>query len=117
MVLRIDGLTSLNAPYSGGQMVTKPFIFKGEQLDINYSTSAAGHIAIEIQNADGTPIPNFTLKDCMVMQGDEIKHKISWPGENSKTDLGGPSLKNLSGSQIRLKFDMKDADLFSIKFT
>ena len=51
------------------------------------------------------------------MQGDEIKHKISWPGENSKTDLGGPSLKNLSGSQIRLKFDMKDADLFSIKFT
>ncbi len=117
MVLRIDGLTSLNAPYSGGQMVTKPFIFKGEQLDINYSTSAAGHIAIEIQNADGTPITNFTLKDSMVMQGDEIKHKISWPGENSKTDLGGPSLKNLSGSQIRLKFDMKDADLFSIKFT
>ena len=72
MVLRIDGLTSLNAPYSGGQMVTKPFIFKGEQLDINYSTSAAGHIAIEIQNADGTPIPNFTLKDSMVMQGDEL---------------------------------------------
>ena len=53
----------------------------------------------------------------MVMQGDEIHHKISWPGENGKTDLGGPSLKNLSGSQIRLKFDMKDADLFSIKFT
>ena len=117
MVLRLDGLTSLNAPYSGGKMVTKPFIFKGEQLDINYSTSAAGHIAIEIQNPDGSPIPNFTLNDSSVIQGDEINRKIYWPGQKSKTDVGGPNLKNLSGSPIRLKFDMKDADIYSIKFT
>ena len=117
MVLRLDGLTSLNAPYGGGQMITKPFIFKGEQLEINYSTSAAGHIAIEIQSPDGSPIPNFTLKDSSIIQGDAIEQKIYWPGKNSKSDIGGPNLKNLSGFPIRLKFDMKDADIYSMKFT
>ena len=53
----------------------------------------------------------------MIVQGDEINHKIYWPGKNSKTDIGGPNLKNLSGSPIRLKFVMKDADIYSMKFT
>lgn len=116
MVLRIDGLTSLNAPFSGGQMVTKPFIFEGKQLAINYSTSAAGHIMIEIQDEVGKPLPNFALKDSSIIQGDEIERKIYWPGENNRTDRGGPNLKDLSGSPIRLKFVMKDADIYSMKF-
>ena len=35
--------------------------------------NAAGHIAIEIKNPDGS---NFTLNDSSVIQGDEINRKI-----------------------------------------
>ena len=35
MTLRLDGFASLNAPYQGGEMVTKPLRFKGSRLEIN----------------------------------------------------------------------------------
>ena len=54
--IRLDGFVSLNAPYAGGQMMTKPLIFSGSQLTINYATSAAGTLKVEIQSADGSPI-------------------------------------------------------------
>ena len=49
MTLRLDGFTSLNAPYEGGDITTRPFTFEGEELEINYSTSAAGYLRVELQ--------------------------------------------------------------------
>src|SRR5690606_9130878 len=46
--LRIDGFASLQAGMKGGEALTKPFIFDGKELEINYSTSAAGEIRVEI---------------------------------------------------------------------
>jgi hypothetical protein len=37
-MLRLDGFASVNAPLSGGEMITNPFQFSGQQLEINYST-------------------------------------------------------------------------------
>ena len=45
--LRLDGFTSLSTPYKGGEITTKLFTFSGNELEINYSTSAAGEIKIE----------------------------------------------------------------------
>lgn len=56
MTLRIDGFASVSAPYIGGEMVAKPFTFSGKELEINYSTSAAGGLRIEIQEASGVPV-------------------------------------------------------------
>ena len=44
MTLRVDGFASMNARYTGGEMITKPFRFSGKELELNYSTSAAGSI-------------------------------------------------------------------------
>src|SRR5690606_22651003 len=46
--LRLDGFVSLQAPYQGGEMVTKPLTFAGKELTLNFSTSAAGGIQVEI---------------------------------------------------------------------
>ena len=54
MTLRLDGFASVNAPYQGGEMITRPLKFFGEKLEINYSTSECGSIRIEIQNPDGS---------------------------------------------------------------
>ena len=108
-VLRVDGFVSVNAPYDGGKMLTKPFFFKGSKLLINYSTSAVGSIKVEIQDQDGAAIPGFALAEATEIYGDEIERAVSW--KNGK-DVG-----RLAGRAIRLRFAMKDADLYSVRFT
>ena len=78
MTLRLDGFASVNASYAGGQLVTKPLRFEGNQLEINYSTSAAGVLRIEIQDEQGQPLPHFSLDECPEIIGDEINRIVSW---------------------------------------
>ena len=106
--LRLDGFTSILAQYAGGEVLTKLFTFNGNELEINYSTSAAGEIRIEIQDANGKPFPGFTLEDSQTIIGNEIERIVSWKN--------GANLKELTGKPVRLRIVMKDADLFSIRF-
>ena len=108
MTLRIDGFASVNAPYAGGEMVTKPFRFSGKELEINYSTSASGGLRIEIQEASGVPVTGYTLEECQEIIGDELERIVRW-------ERGG-DVNKLVGTPIRLHFALKDADLFSFRF-
>jgi hypothetical protein len=105
--LRLDGFTSINAPYSGGEVLTKFFTFSGNQLEINYSTSAAGELRFEIQDEKGVAIPGFTLNDSEIIIGNEISRTVSWKGK---------ALQKITPKVIRLRIYMKDADLYSIGF-
>jgi len=106
LVLRTDGFVSVNAPYEGGEMITKPLQFTGNKLIINYATSAAGDIRVELQTPDGKPVAGYTLDDADTIIGDEIERTVSWQG--GKTALpDGP---------LRLRFVLKDADLYSMRF-
>ena len=106
--LRTDGFVSVNAPYGGGELVTKPFLFTGSELELNYATSAAGGVRVEVQDADGLAITGYGLDDCPEFFGDEIDGVVSW--ENG-SDVG-----MLEGKAVRLRFVLKDADLYSIRF-
>lgn len=106
--LRLDGFASVYAPLEGGELITKPIIFTGRQLEINYSTSAAGQVRVEIQNENGQPIPGFALQDCAPIWGDHIARIVKWKG--------GDNLSVLAAKAIRLRFELSDADLFSVKF-
>lgn len=107
-VLRIDGLTSVHADFSGGEFVSRPLTFRGNRLELNCSTSAAGSVRVEIQDADGAPIRGFTLADCPEIYGDRIDQPVNW--------TGGVELKTLMGRPLRLRFVMQDADLYALQF-
>lgn len=106
--LRMDGFVSVHAPYTGGELVTHPLTFDGKELVLNYATSAAGSVRVEILDADGNPIQNFTLNECVDLYGDEIEGVVRWKS--------GSDVRKLTGSVVRLRFVMKDADLFSLRF-
>jgi len=106
--MRLDGFASAQAPYSGGELLTKPLTFDGNRLSINFATSAAGSIRLEIQAADGKPIPGFTLADANEQIGNEIDRVVSWKQ--------GDDVSSLAGKTVRLRFVMKDADLYSLQF-
>ena len=106
--LRTDGFVSVNAPYAGGEFITKPLTFQGRELVVNYATSAIGDVRVEIQDIDGKPIDGFKLDQCPEIFGDEIEHVVTWQG--------GKDVSRLSGRPIRLRFVLKDADLYSLRF-
>ena len=106
--LRIDGFVSAWAPFPGGELVTKPLKFAGKSLNINFSTSAAGGIRVEVQDVDGKPIPGFALADCPEVFGDELQRTVSW---------GDADVGKMAGQPVRLRFVLRDADLFSFQFS
>ena len=106
--IRIDGFVSVNADRDGGGFTTKPIVFDGKELEMNFSSSAAGSIRVEIQDADGKPIEGFTLADADETFGDTIARAATWKG---KTDVS-----SLAGRPVRLRFVMSDADLYSFRF-
>ena len=108
VAIRIDGFASVAAPYRGGQLLTKPLTFTGRRLDMNFATSAAGEIRVEIQDAVGNPLPGFELNRCLPIIGDQIERTVSWQA--------GSNLSKLACKPVRLRFVMKDADLYSIRF-
>ncbi len=106
--IRLDGFASLRAGAKEAELLTKPFVFSGSQLHINFATSAAGGLRFELQSADGKPLPGFTLADCQEQIGNEIDRVVAWKNE--------PSLAQLVGKPIRVRCILKDADLFSLQF-
>ncbi len=106
--LRTDGFASVNAPYAGGEMVTRPLEFDGSRLVLNYATSAAGELRVEIQDADGHALPGYGLENCPPIFGDQIERIVAWQQ--------GPDVSALAGKPVRLRFAMRDADLFSLRF-
>ncbi|MFN4179571.1 MAG: hypothetical protein ACK4I8_04610 [Armatimonadota bacterium] len=106
--LRMDGFVSVHAPYAGGEFITHPLTFDGKELVLNYATSAAGSVRVEILDANGKPIPGFALDDCFELYGDEIEGVVRWKG--------GSDVSALRGQVVRLRFVMKDADLYALRF-
>jgi len=108
-VMRVDGVASINAPYAGGQMTTRPLLFRGNRLVINASTSASGGIRVEILKPDGTAIDRFAGDNAIEFFGDSIEQQVRWDQ--------GPDVSSLAGKPVRLRFLMKDADLYSFRFS
>jgi hypothetical protein len=106
--LRVDGFASVHAPLAGGDLQTRPIVFRGSTLVLNFATSAAGAVRVEIQDEGGGPIPGFGLADCPDLYGDALERTVSWKG--------GRDVRSLAGRAVRLRFELKDADLYSFRF-
>lgn len=99
--LRRDGFAAFRAKYSGAKVVTKPFMFEGDEFYINFSTSARGSVYITIRDNDGN-----CAKTCELF-GDSDERKVNF--ENAL-------VSDFSGKEVTLEFEMKDAKLYSFLF-
>ena len=73
------------------------------------STSGAGSIHVEIQDADSVPIDGYALDDCHEVIGDEIERTVSW--------MGGSDVSRLAGRSVRMRLVLSDADLYAMQFS
>jgi hypothetical protein len=65
-------------------------------------------VRAELQDALGVPLRGFALADCQEIYGDQLDRVVTWNGN--------PDLSKLAGTPTRLRFVLKDADLYSIQF-
>lgn len=98
--VRLDGFYSLRADYEGGEFITKAMTL-GDTLAINFKTSAFGGVRIIICDTDGKAIEGY---DSGVLFGNSTSRNV---------DFEKP-LSNLAGKEVKLKFVMKDADIYSV---
>ena len=54
-------------------------------------------------------MPGFTLADCLEIFGDALEYSVRWQG--------GEDVSALAGQPVRLRFVLKDADLYALRFT
>ena len=104
---RTDGFVSVHAGNGGGELVTKPVRFAGKELTINFASDVKGNVRVEIQDAAGKAIPGFALADCKIMAGDAIEQKVRW--------TNGSDVSSLAGQTVRLRFELRDADLYAFQ--
>ena len=106
--LRLDGFVSARAPMKGGELITRPFSFDGSKLALNFATSAAGSVRVEIQEPRGAAIAGYALADCPDVFGDAIERIVTWKN--------GADVSALAGRPVKLRFQLRDADLYSFRF-
>jgi hypothetical protein len=109
VTIRRQGFASAHAGATGGEFTTKSLTFNGDRLILNYATSAAGSIQVELQDENGKPLPGFALADMTPLYGDELDAIAKWKTRQDLSDF--------AGKPIRLRFVLKDADLFSFRTT
>lgn len=97
---RVDGFVALRGGAEGGQMTTRPLQFKGQQLLLNYVVNPAGTLTVEAFDKTGNVIGKSKP-----LSGDAVDAPINWI---QKPDL--------STGNIQLRFNVKNADVYSLRF-
>ena len=101
---RVDGFVSVSAGDAGGELQTKTLTFDGDSLVINFATQPGGSLRVHLESEVGE-----ALASSQQLSGDAIAQVVNWQGD---TDLG-----QYAGRPVRLRFEMKDSDLYSIQFS
>ena len=110
VIFRKDGFTAIEADYPRGEFTTPVLRFDGCRLHLNVETSALGLVRVEIQDAEGLPIPGFALENCdRIHTSNTTDAVVKWRRGNS--DIGC-----LAGKSVRLRFElMYGAKLYAFR--
>ena len=101
--LRLDGFRSWNADNNGGCVLTKVIGVDANRLSVNFATSALGYLRVKICDENGDEIPGY---DSGTLFGDDVDRPVEFE----------KPLSELSGQNIKLKFEMTECDLYSFVF-
>ena len=98
----------MDAMEAEGYLVTRPFLCENEDLLIN-AYARRGQITVAVLDAKGQHIGDyysgFKKIDCSPFDSDSLHHKVTWRHY--------VSLASLKGQTIRLKFYLRNAQLYS----
>jgi len=109
LIARRDGFTSVRAAYTGGEFTTPPLVFRGNGLRLNVDTSATGQVRVGLLDENGAPLEGLSPEQCdLIHTANEINRRVQWRGRSDLSDW--------AGRPVRLKFLLRNADLYAFQF-
>lgn len=99
--IRRDGFVSLRADGKEKMILTKEFTYDGDELFVNFATSAWGYMYFTLIDSDGN---RYESEEHF---GNSTHRRIK---------IADDAVKRLSGKPVRLEVRLRDADLYSIQF-
>jgi hypothetical protein len=98
LTVRKQGFASMHADAKGGEFTTPPLKITGSKLLLNYATSAAGSLQIDVIDASGKVLA--TMEE---LYGDDFAAPVL-------------DLSKLKGQAAQFRVKLKDADLYALRF-
>lgn len=102
--IRKDGFACAAAGGEEAALVTKPLLYEGGEMHLNFSTSAWGYLYVSVLDENGNALSGESVE----VFGDTLDRRVVFSD--------GFGLSNCAGKPVRLRFRMRDAKLFSMKF-
>ena len=110
--LRKDGYASLAAnELREGIICTRALAVQGQRLEINGRCAPGGYIRVELADSSNHIVGACSKALCDALEGDSVSHVASWSGSDAI-----PALKDKSPTDLKLRFYLKNAELFSFRF-
>ncbi len=96
---RTDGFVALRGGDQAGQALTKPLKHQGDSLLLNYAVRDGGRLVVEVLN-NGTVVGRS-----VPLTGDAIDAQVAWQ-QAPDFEVGA----------VQLRFELKNADVYSLRF-
>jgi len=100
-----DRFASINAGDKVGTLITRPVDFRGSRLHVNAAVGKGGDLRVSVLTRYGKPISGYHVADCVPIDRDGIDLPVSWKAKDK--------LVGLDHAQVRFRFQLKNAKLFS----
>lgn len=106
--LRLDGFVGIEAGTNPGTLTTKPFLLQGANLELNLDARPDGVVRVEVLDANGQPIPDFSGENSAKLSGvDHLRATLAWPGQSD--------LSQLKNQVVQLKFHLTNSRLYAFQ--
>lgn len=106
-VQRRDRFVAANVGDEDGEFTTRLVRFAGGPISLN-ADAASGFVRVEIQDAQGRPIPGFELDNCEPISRDDTRAQLTW--------RNGQAEKALKDKYIRFLIRGRQSRVFGISF-
>jgi hypothetical protein len=104
--LPLDRFIGLRAGPTSGTLMTKPFQLAGPRLEMNVA-AREGEVRVEVLDAKGQPLTGYCGDDATTHSNvDELRLSPRWK----------KPLSQIVGENIRLRFRLREAGLYSFQF-
>jgi hypothetical protein len=102
-----DRLVSAMAGASGGTFLTPPLQYQGARLHVNIATRPGGTVRVGLIDRDGRPISGRQVEDCRPLGNADRPQVVAWKS--------GEDVAAWSKQGVRLRFELRDADVFGFQ--
>ena len=103
--LRPDGFVALVAGEEPAELLTVAFVPDAPNLFVNARTAPGGWVRVGLHGADNSPIPGFSLDECVPIEGDGTALAVCWKPDRSSIPCDQP---------VRVRLQARGASVYSI---